>query len=98
MSEGWRALWPIIRPMTLSVIAAGATSVGIVAWNDHVGPSTTPLSLRIAGVFIGLVLNGFTTLYVLAHIDRSGTAAWPSRASVIRAEGAPASEGYGCLQ
>jgi hypothetical protein len=58
-SEGWRALWPLVRPMTLSVIAAGAASVGIVAWNNHVGPSTTtPLGLRIAGVLAGLVVIG----------------------------------------
>ena len=56
-SEGWRALWPLIRPMTVSVIAAGAVSVGILAWNNHVGPSTaTPWGLRIAGALAGLVV------------------------------------------
>jgi hypothetical protein len=58
-SEGWRSLWPLARPMTLSVIAAGVASVGIVAWNNHVGPSTTtPLGLRMAGVLAGLVVVG----------------------------------------
>ena len=56
-SEGWRALWPLIRPMLLSVIAAIVVSVLIVAWNYHLGPSTsTPLGLRISGVLAGLVV------------------------------------------
>ncbi|HZM55370.1 MAG TPA: hypothetical protein VFC03_10140 [Acidimicrobiales bacterium] len=56
-SEGWRALWPLARPMVLSVIAAGVASAGIVAWNNRLGPSTTtPLGLRIAGVLAGLVV------------------------------------------
>ncbi len=58
-SEGWRALWPLARPMLLSGTAAGAASAGIVAWNNHLGPSTTtPLGLRIAGVLAGLVVIG----------------------------------------
>jgi len=57
-SEGWWALWPLARPMTFSVIAAGAASVGIVAWSNHLGPnSTTPLGLRIAGVLAGLAVT-----------------------------------------
>jgi hypothetical protein len=56
-SKGWRALWPLIRPMLLSVIAAVVVSVLIVAWNYHLGPSTsTPLGLRISGVLAGLVV------------------------------------------
>lgn len=58
-SEGWRALWPLARPMLLSGIAAGVASAGIVAWNNHLGNSTTtPMGLRIAGVLAGLVVIG----------------------------------------
>jgi hypothetical protein len=58
-SDGWSTLWPLIRPMILSVTMAGAVSIGIVAWNDRLGPSiNTPLVLRIAGVFAGLVVVG----------------------------------------
>ena len=56
-SEGWSAFWPLIRPMVLFVIAAGAVSIGIVAWNNHLGPTTdTPSGLHIAGVLAGLVV------------------------------------------
>jgi hypothetical protein len=58
-ADGWSALWPLIRPMILSVTFAAAVSIGIVAWNDHLGPGTdTPSGLRIAGVLAGLVVIG----------------------------------------
>ncbi len=59
--------------MILSGIAAGAASAGIVAWNNHLGPSTTtPLGLRIAGVLAGLVVIAalavsFATLIALVY-------------------------------
>jgi len=58
-SDGWSELWPLVRPVVLSVTVAGAVSIGIVAWKDHLGPTTdTPSGLRIAGVLAGLVVIG----------------------------------------
>jgi hypothetical protein len=58
-SDGWRSLWPSVRPMVLSVTAAGAVSIGIVVWNEQLGPTTnTPFALRIAAVLAGLVVVG----------------------------------------
>jgi len=64
--------------MILSGIAAGAASTGIVAWNNHVGPSTTtPLGLRIAGVLAGLVVIAALAVSLATLIPWSTDSASP---------------------
>lgn len=58
-SDGWKTMWALVRPMVLSLTVAGVTSIGIVVWNEHVGPSpsgTTPPALRAAGLVVGLLV------------------------------------------
>jgi len=62
-SDGWRPLWSLARPMAVASAAAGAVSIGIIAWNGKLGPSTsTPLALRIVGILGGLVVVGALTV------------------------------------
>ena len=44
--DGWKTMWALIRPMTIACAVAGVASIGIVIWNEHLGPSPSGTAHR----------------------------------------------------